>query len=212
MDLAASPARRGGDTTQRVTNLFLTGPPGAGKSTILFSVLGLFLPRHALGGFVVKRVYRQGRRVAMVLIDLRSQERGVLATFPDPERPHRPEVYPEAFEEVGVPAIRSALAESAVCVMDELGRFELGAPRFLAAVEEALASPVPVVGVLKAESNPFLDTVRRRPDTCVLAVGTGVAAPVGARGGPAAPAAGREAAAASFRRHLARLLDDTPPG
>jgi nucleoside-triphosphatase len=52
--------------------------------------------------------------------------------------------------------------------MDELGRFELGSPAFLAAVGEALDSSVPVVGVLKAESNPFLDSIRARPDTAVI--------------------------------------------
>jgi len=52
--------------------------------------------------------------------------------------------------------------------MDELGRFELGSPAFLDVVREALASPIPVVGVLKAESNPFLDSIRARPDTAVI--------------------------------------------
>jgi nucleoside-triphosphatase THEP1 len=52
--------------------------------------------------------------------------------------------------------------------MDELGRFELEAPLFLAAVTQALDSPVPVVGVLKAESNLFLDGIRARPDVKVV--------------------------------------------
>lgn len=207
------------ERSHSITNLFLTGPPGTGKTTLLFFALKACLPLDArwpdrrpapaesapapwrgwpgVGGFVVKRVYRAGRRVALDLVDLGTGQRATLVSFPAPGPPR---VAPEAFAGVGVPAIRRALDSSRVVVMDELGRFELGSPAFLAAVGEALASPVPVVGVLKAESNPFLDSIRARPDTVVISLDP-------ADGDPASRAPDfRQAAEARFAAALAELL------
>ncbi len=64
----------------------------------------------------------------------------------------------------GVPAIRRALSEADIVVLDELGRFELEVPEFTDAVKDALDALL-VVGVLKDESNWFLDGVRERTDT-----------------------------------------------
>ena len=49
-------------------------------------------------------------------------------------------------------------------LLDELGRFELQALEFQREVFSLLASEKIVIGVIKAESNPFLDELRRRDD------------------------------------------------
>lgn len=144
------------------SNLFLTGPRGIGKTTLLWGVLG----QHQVspGGFAVEKVYRHGRRVALDLVDLSSGRRAGLAGFSG----HRPVVDHSCFLTVGVPAIAGAMESRRVVVMDELGRFELAVPAFMHAVMAALDSPLPVVGVIKDESNPFLDAVRARPDVRVI--------------------------------------------
>jgi nucleoside-triphosphatase len=48
--------------------------------------------------------------------------------------------------------------------MDELGRFELEADKFQKEVFSLLASEKNVIGVIKAEENPFLDKIRQRND------------------------------------------------
>jgi nucleoside-triphosphatase len=190
--------RRSGERGHAITNLFLTGPPGTGKTSLLFSALKACLPLDAswpgwpgAGGFVVKRVYRGGRRVALDLVDLATGQRATLVSFPAPDRP---QVTLEAFTGIGAAAVRRALEEARVVVMDELGRFEQGAPAFLAAVHEALDSPIPVVGVLKAESNPFLDAIRARPDTLIVNLEP--------------PRNLRRAAEAQFAEAVAELLED----
>jgi nucleoside-triphosphatase len=47
-----------------------------------------------------------------------------------------------------------------IIVMDELGRFEREALIFQKKVFEILQKEIPVIGVIKAESNPFLNRVR----------------------------------------------------
>jgi len=152
------------------TNLFLTGPTRAGKTTLLFRTLLATRMRvggFAVGGFAVKRVYRYGRCVRMDMIDLASRSRGRLVTF---DASGMPAVTAEVFVTVGIPAIETALRDAQVVVMDEIGRFELKVPAFLEAVETALDSPVPVVGIIKDESNPFLDKVRSRRDIRLVRV------------------------------------------
>jgi len=145
-------------------NFFLTGPKHAGKSTILSTALEGF-PR-PVGGFRVERVFEGKRLRAFRLVDLISGEATVVASA----RRGGWDVHADAFEGVGVQAIKRASTGAELIVMDELGRFELRAPVFRQAVMDALASPVPVVGVLKADSNPFIDAIRGREDTAVVEV------------------------------------------
>lgn len=145
-------------------NLFLTGEKHVGKSTILSAAVDAH--PGPVGGFRVERVFEGKRLRAFRLVDLISGESGVIASA----RRGGWEVHADVFESVGVQAIKRALASARIIVMDELGRFELRAPAFLQAVMDALAGPVPVVGVLKADSNPFLDAIRGREDTQVVEV------------------------------------------
>ncbi|MCR4402924.1 MAG: nucleoside-triphosphatase [Firmicutes bacterium] len=153
--------------TERKRNFFLTGPKHVGKSTILFAAVGAFSGR--IGGFRVERVYDGKRLRAFRLVDLLSHESAVIAQA----RRGGWDVHEGGFELVGVQAIRQALAAADLIVMDELGRFELRAPTFLRTVVDALDSPIPVVGVLKADSNPFIDAIRGREDTLVVEVTPG---------------------------------------
>jgi nucleoside-triphosphatase THEP1 len=52
-------------------------------------------------------------------------------------------------------------------IFDELGRFEQQCRPFTDAIDRALACSAPVLAVLKNESNPFLDSIRKRED-CLL--------------------------------------------
>ena len=77
------------------------------------------------------------------------------------------EVFPEVFNNYGVELLR---LDVAIVIMDELGRFETGAEKFKRKVFSLLASRKIVLGVLKAESNSFLDQIREREDTKLFEV------------------------------------------
>lgn len=67
----------------------------------------------------------------------------------------------EVFDNLGVELLRQP---AELIVMDELGRFELEAQKFQNEVFSLLASEKIVIGVIKAEENPFLDKIRQRND------------------------------------------------
>lgn len=160
-------SRDGGFSANPVKkNLFLTGSRGAGKTTILFRTLrelGV-----SIGGFVVKELYRHNAREELIMVDLSTGERGTMVRFID----GKPIPDCRVFDILGVHAIRLALDESRLVVLDELGRLELGASAFQQAVFDALSSSAPVVGVIKPESNPFLDAIRMRQDVEIIRVDT----------------------------------------
>lgn len=70
-------------------------------------------------------------------------------------------VYPEVFDNYGVKLLNS---RNKIILMDELGRFEKKSEEFKAKVFSLLDSDKLIIGVIKAESNPFLDKIRRRND------------------------------------------------
>jgi nucleoside-triphosphatase len=148
-------------------NLFLTGPKHIGKSTILFSSLEE-LPV-TLGGFRVDRVFEGRRLRAFRIIDLDTSWSAEISTA----RKGGWDIHLDAFETVGADAVNRGIRSADLVVMDELGRFELRAYGFRQAVTDALNSPVPVIGVLKEDENPFLNEIRSREDTEVLEVTEG---------------------------------------
>lgn len=147
------------------TNFFLTGPRHTGKTTLLFRALREAGIRPA--GFAVKRVYSRGRVASFRLVDLASR-RAATVVKQDPQGVWRAD--PDGFDGVGTDAILSALAGGVLVVMDELGTYEREAVRFREAVQAALDSPTPVLGVLKETTDPFVTGVRNRADTRVVPV------------------------------------------
>jgi nucleoside-triphosphatase len=67
----------------------------------------------------------------------------------------------EVFDNLGVELLGEP---GEIVVLDELGRFELEALEFQKEVFSLLASEKIVIGVIKAESNLFLDRIRERDD------------------------------------------------
>jgi len=77
----------------------------------------------------------------------------------------------EGFDSFGVEILNDCLTSPPdLIVFDELGLFESDAILFQKAVHKCLDSPIPVLGVLKAKSSPFLDSIRYRNDVTIYNV------------------------------------------
>ena len=140
-------------------HLFLTGPKGVGKSTLI----GDFLDRETgrLGGFFT--VKQQG---SVYLLRAGTGEAPDAENFlfrcgcgGDPGR----------FDALGCAALADTEGRS-LLVMDELGPHEAQAVRFQAAVFRALEGKIPILGVLQQADSDFLRRIAGHPRVTVLTV------------------------------------------
>ena len=131
------------------SKLFLTGPSGLGKTTMIKNALGNLFA--FAGGYITKRVTDE--KGAVVGYDL-------LPTVADSEISScaasrfldctciPPKAKTEIFRKDGVRLLREAVYYP-FSVIDELGGFELLIPQFRSALSDFLSSPCPCIGVFK---------------------------------------------------------------
>jgi nucleoside-triphosphatase THEP1 len=131
--------------------LFLTGPIGCGKTTILRTALGENVA--TAGGFSTERTYDgDGAHTGFIL--MRASE---LALPPARRSGRRFLIFEQdgsrrddaVFTEYAAAILREA-AFAPFALLDELGGFELMLPDFEAALHIFLQTDVPTIGVLKA--------------------------------------------------------------
>ena len=134
-------------------HLFLTGPSGIGKSTLLREELGWMM--QTAGGLATVRVKdSSGRLLGYDLLPAAALG-GVAGYTPlrfldysvDP--PARDN---EIFRSAGVRLLTEAQYYS-FALLDEIGGYELLIPEFRHALEDLLNSETPIIGVLKGREN-----------------------------------------------------------
>lgn len=147
----------------------LTGRPGVGKTTCLRAVLDLL--RIPAGGFLTDEIRERGNRVGFALATLDGR-RTTLAhvSIAGPPRVGRYGVNLDALDGIGVPAMREAVRDGQLVVIDEIGKMEMASAAFRQAVEEAVASPAPVLGTILAAAHPWADRVKRHPAVRLIEV------------------------------------------
>ena len=139
-------------------HLFLTGPKGVGKSTLIRDCLSRETGR--LGGFFTVK-----HRGSVYLLRADTDEAPDAENFlfrcgcGDPGR----------FDALGCAALAGTEGCS-LLVMDELGPHEAQAVRFQAAVFRALEGGIPILGVLQQADSDFLRRVACHPRVTVLTV------------------------------------------
>lgn len=149
--------------------LLLTGRPGVGKTTVVQRVVEQ-LARPA-GGFYTRELREEGRRVGFELITLDGQ-RAILShvNFGGRYRVGKYGVDVTALDRVGVPAIRQAVIDGRLVVIDEIGKMELFSEEFRAAVLEALEGQSPILGTIMRGRHPWVDRIKQRDTVEVIEV------------------------------------------
>ena len=143
--------------------IFVTGPAGVGKTTLVERV-AKEVERwgYIVGGMVTREVRRNGKRVGFRIIALDTGEEGTLASLRGtshlPGIPFgRYVVHVDEIERVAVPAIKRALVEADLIVIDEIGPMEYKSDEFARAVGEILKSEKPLLAVVHRH---FVDRFR----------------------------------------------------
>jgi nucleoside-triphosphatase len=138
----------------------VTGSPGIGKSTVVEKVTKVMKCR--VGGVLARDKRFNGRRIGFELLDIASGDVGVLAD----ETGNGPQlgkyrVHLDSLGKIGATAVQNAI-QCDLIVVDEVGPMELSSRSFISAVENAIASPKPMLVVLHEWSNhPLAKKIRR---------------------------------------------------
>jgi len=147
----------------------LTGSPGTGKTTIIKEVLTRTGAK--AGGFYTEEIRVGGIRQGFKIITLDGQD-AILAHI-DSSSPYRVSKYgvdTHNLDNTGVNAVLKAVSESALIIIDEIGKMELLSAYFKEAVLKAIDSDKKVLATIMLNSNPFADRIKRHPGVKLIQV------------------------------------------
>jgi len=149
--------------------ILLTGRPRVGKTTIIKDAARR-LPGQA-GGFYTEEIRERGQRQGFKIVTLDGQE-GILAhvSIRSRMRVSKYGVNLADLEDIGVAAIREALAHQDYVVIDEIGKMELFSQAFKDAVWAAVHSDKPVLGTITLASHPWANRVKALPQVTLVVV------------------------------------------
>ena len=139
-------------------HILLTGRVQVGKSTALRK----FLENSGLSADGVRTYWRD--RDTLLIEPFEGGESMVAAVTDGEYRKAKKEAFDYGAEIIGNSGKRD------VIVLDELGRLERCSDKFMDAVFEKLRGKKRVLGVIKPESNHFLDKIREMPNLVILEV------------------------------------------
>jgi len=157
-----------------IAKIGITGLPHAGKTVTLLKIIEMLeAEEFIVGGMITESIIFRNKRVGFYIMDWLTKKKRKFAHLNIESSIHvgRYGVDMKALETLGVKAIRSAMKEADVIIVDEVGKMEVESPNFVKAVKDALDSDKPLILTLHKKSrNPLLQDIRRRDDIRILEV------------------------------------------
>jgi len=147
----------------------LTGQPGTRKTALIKEALARTKVKG--GGFYTEEIRTGGIRQGFRIVALGGQE-AILAhvNISTPYQVSKYRVDTNALDRVGVAALRQALKESDLIVIDEIGKMGLLSPQFKEVVTQAINSGRRLLGTIMLNPHPFANKIKRHPEIEVLLV------------------------------------------
>lgn len=147
----------------------LSGVLGAGKTTIIKQTIDL--TERKAGGFYTLEIRHRGARQGFEIVTL-DGSRAILAHI-NIDSPYRVSKYGidiGNLETVGVSALRRAIHECGIVVIDEIGKMELFSSAFRETVLEVLNSRKKLLGTIMLQHHSWADRIKQDPRVEVLQV------------------------------------------
>jgi nucleoside-triphosphatase len=149
-------------------NVFVTGPPGCGKSTLIEKVIvHIQKPKT---GFFTRQITEKGQRVGFSIITLDGKE-GVLAhkSIRSRFRVGKYGVNLEDIDQIAVPSMLPGTPDEVV-VIDEVGKMECFSSIFRETLTRILDSDHQVIGSIAQKGDRFIEKIKARDDILLVSV------------------------------------------
>lgn len=150
-----------------ITNIFITGKKGIGKSYLLGEVI------EALGivpsGYKTLPYFHVQERKGFYmhgLVELDEKENDKIISIQKDAVSCIPVI--ETFQTLGVKILKKSMESNNVILLDELGRLERNSKEFLDEIQVVLDSEKIVIGVLKKEKIDYINDIIKREDTLLF--------------------------------------------
>lgn len=151
--------------------IFITGPPGAGKSTAIMAVTA-GLEHIPSCGMLTRERRRDGERDGFEVVVLPTAETGLLASPDLPGTPRFGSLRPDGTRRLGVdlqflderacPAIREALSHSKLVIIDELGPIQALSDRFRHLIDDITRSSAVLLASVAEDRDAWIASVISR--------------------------------------------------
>lgn len=150
-----------------VKNLIITGTPGVGKTTLIKECTLPF--REAVGGFYTEEIREKDKRRGFLLKTFDGAS-SVLAQkgLKSSVKLDKYGINLGAFEEIGVGALRAAMEEKAIVVVDEIGSMEMKSPAFCEIIGRILSGSKPLLATIRSKAEPFTSQIKKMGNTKVI--------------------------------------------
>jgi nucleoside-triphosphatase len=148
-------------------NIFLTGAPSSGKTTIIKKIIASL--DHPAKGFTTEEERDGQRRIGFLMRSLDGKE-GYLAHQDIESEFHirRYGVSIENIENLAVPSIEPR--GDAIIILDEIGKMECFSEMFKEAALRVLEAPNIVVGTITLGGDDFIRNIKKRDDLQIIEV------------------------------------------